>query len=435
MARNAIAPFYILKGGEVRLAALDFSTASNKLISQVLGSTDFAGFLKGAWETSPNLTRGATGAVADLVQIDDIERLIASGYASAEGTASVVEAKMAQRLSACTAGDSDWLGRASETLMRGGSLALTGLQRHLPQVGRFCRAFDNAFLSHGVPLKRDVFANAYLTPPNAQGFGLHYDDHCVVVIQLEGRKHWTVHAPKKLLPTTPCDRAFSTQELGSPILETELCAGDALYLPRGFPHAARCFDTTSLHLTLGIQTVPWSTIPSRLANGIGALRSGIAPNAPDGTPAASYLHRALAAIQTQLDPSDILMDLLCESLSGLPPLPGQRLAASMAEPPHLGDTVVRAAQVLVLIRPHGERVSLHAPGCALSFPAEMHEALEFVAETDCFVVGDIPSGPPNFDRAALVALLLSQGVLAPAPPAGSQSRLATPSKEVAYDSL
>lgn len=414
-------------------AALKPFALSDELIPHILGSTSFDEFLEDTWETSPRLTRGAAEAMTSLVRIDDIERLIAAGYDSAEGTVSSIEAQMGQRLSACAAGDAGWLSHASETLMRGGSLALTGLHRHLPMVAALCRGFDNAFLSHGVPLKRGVFANAYLTPSGAQGFGVHYDDHCVVVIQLSGRKHWTVHAPRDVLPTTPCDQAFAKQELGSPIQETELCAGDVLYLPRGFPHAARCSDTMSLHLTLGIQTVPWSILPSRLANRVGDLRGGIAPFAPGGTPAAAYLHRAMAAIQTHLSSPDILMDVLCDALSILPPLPGRRLATSMAEPPRLDDTVVRAPQVLVLVRRCGEHVMFHAPGCTLSLPAVMWDALEFVSEAERFVVGDIPTGAADFDRAALAALLMRKGVLVPEAPTAHPSGSATPPKEAAYD--
>ncbi len=409
--------------------------SQDDLIPQLLGVTDIGEFLKDTWETSARLMRGSAGTMTGLVRMDEIERLIAAGYDSAEGTVNLIEAQMGQRLSTCADGDAGWLSRACETLMRGGSLALTGLHRHLPKVAALCRGFDNAFLSHGVPLKRGVFANAYLTPPDAQGFGLHYDDHCVVVIQLFGRKHWTVHAPKDVLPTTPCDREFAEQELGSPIQETELCAGDVLYLPRGFPHAARCSNTSSLHLTLGIQTVPWSILPSRLADGVSALRGGIAPFAPDGTPAAAYLHRATAAIHKQLGSADILMDLLCDTLSSLPPLSGRRLAASMAEPPRLDDTVVRAAQVLVIVRQRGDHVMFHAPGCKLSLPAAMRDALEFVSEAERFVVGDIPTGAADFDRAALAALLIRQGVLAPAAPTADPSEIASPPKEAAYDTL
>lgn len=41
-----------------------------------------------------------------------------------------------------------------------------------------------------------VGANVYLTPPGSQGFAPHWDDIEAFVIQLEGRKHWKLYAPK-----------------------------------------------------------------------------------------------------------------------------------------------------------------------------------------------------------------------------------------------
>ena len=46
-----------------------------------------------------------------------------------------------------------------------------------------------AELGHPVP------ANAYVTPPSSRGFSAHYDVHDVFVLQLAGRKRWTVYAP------------------------------------------------------------------------------------------------------------------------------------------------------------------------------------------------------------------------------------------------
>ncbi|XP_059841599.1 ribosomal oxygenase 1 [Hypanus sabinus] len=98
-----------------------------------------------------------------------------------------------------------------------------------------------------------VGANVYLTPPGNQGFAPHYDDIEAFIIQLEGAKHWRVYDPKSAEQVLPCvsSRNFSQQELGDPIMETLLEAGDMLYFPRGFIHQADCTpDTHSLHITM-----------------------------------------------------------------------------------------------------------------------------------------------------------------------------------------
>uniref|UniRef100_A0A3P8ZQZ4 Bifunctional lysine-specific demethylase and histidyl-hydroxylase n=1 Tax=Esox lucius TaxID=8010 RepID=A0A3P8ZQZ4_ESOLU len=88
-------------------------------------------------------------------------------------------------------------------------------------------------------------ANVYLTPPGTQGFAPHYDDIEAFVIQLEGKKHWRVYDPR--CPSSN----FSQSEIGKPILEVVLEAGDLLYFPRGFIHQGDCLpDVHSLHLTV-----------------------------------------------------------------------------------------------------------------------------------------------------------------------------------------
>ncbi|XP_019723520.1 ribosomal oxygenase 1 [Hippocampus comes] len=96
-------------------------------------------------------------------------------------------------------------------------------------------------------------ANVYLTPPDTQGFAPHYDDIEAFVIQLEGKKHWRVYNPRsddEVLPVLSSPN-FNQAEIGKPILEVVLEAGDLLYFPRGFIHQGDCLpDVHSLHITI-----------------------------------------------------------------------------------------------------------------------------------------------------------------------------------------
>ncbi|XP_034017483.1 ribosomal oxygenase 1 isoform X2 [Thalassophryne amazonica] len=96
-------------------------------------------------------------------------------------------------------------------------------------------------------------ANVYLTPPGTQGFAPHYDDIEAFVVQLEGKKHWRVYKPRtpdEVLPVLSSSN-FRQEEIGRPILEVVLEAGDLLYFPRGFIHQGNCLpDAHSLHITI-----------------------------------------------------------------------------------------------------------------------------------------------------------------------------------------
>jgi ribosomal protein L16 Arg81 hydroxylase len=47
-----------------------------------------------------------------------------------------------------------------------------------------------------------------------------------------------------------------------PLLDVELEAGDALYLPRGYVHAALTTDVDSVHLTIGVLSTTWYDVLS-----------------------------------------------------------------------------------------------------------------------------------------------------------------------------
>lgn len=96
-------------------------------------------------------------------------------------------------------------------------------------------------------------ANVYLTPPGTQGFAPHWDDIEAFLLQLEGRKHWKVYKPRSEEEELPevSSHNLSQDEIGEPILEVTLEAGDFLYFPRGYIHQA-CTDEDvhSIHITV-----------------------------------------------------------------------------------------------------------------------------------------------------------------------------------------
>jgi ribosomal protein L16 Arg81 hydroxylase len=104
-----------------------------------------------------------------------------------------------------------------------------------------------------------VQANAYITPPQNQGFSDHYDVHDVFVLQLEGQKRWQIRepvldAPLRDQPWSDRKAAVEARAAEPPLIEAVLSPGDCLYLPRGFLHSAQALGGTSIHLTIGIHT-------------------------------------------------------------------------------------------------------------------------------------------------------------------------------------
>ncbi|KMQ85480.1 lysine-specific demethylase no66-like protein, partial [Lasius niger] len=113
-----------------------------------------------------------------------------------------------------------------------------------------------------------VGANLYLTPPNSQGFAPHYDDIEAFILQIEGKKRWRLYMPpneNEYLPRCS-SKNFDQSEIGEPILDTIVSAGDLLYLPRGTIHQGTTIDNThSLHVTLSVyQRNSWCNLLEKL---------------------------------------------------------------------------------------------------------------------------------------------------------------------------
>ncbi|XP_006792672.1 ribosomal oxygenase 1 [Neolamprologus brichardi] len=111
-------------------------------------------------------------------------------------------------------------------------------------------------------------ANIYLTPPGTQGFAPHYDDIEAFVVQLEGKKHWRVYSPRsddEVLPVLSSPN-FDQADIGKPILDVVVEAGDLIYFPRGFIHQGNCLpDAHSLHITISsYQKNSWGDLLQKL---------------------------------------------------------------------------------------------------------------------------------------------------------------------------
>jgi lysine-specific demethylase/histidyl-hydroxylase NO66 len=150
---------------------------------------------------------------------------------------------------------------SSDSVLRlfaeGSTIVLQGLHRLWPPLIEFA---DQLAADLGHPTQ----VNAYVTPPSARGFSAHYDVHDVFVLQVAGEKHWRIHAPVhpdplRSQPWTDRRAEVAAAAEGEPLIDTVLCPGDVLYLPRGYLHSATALGGISAHLTVGVHSVTrWS---------------------------------------------------------------------------------------------------------------------------------------------------------------------------------
>lgn len=96
-----------------------------------------------------------------------------------------------------------------------------------------------------------VQINCYAGWRVSRGFDLHWDDHDVFIIQVAGRKRWSVYGMTTQYPLKGGGDAIP-KPTHDPIWSEVLEDGDLLYIPRGWWHVAVPLDEPTLHLTVGI---------------------------------------------------------------------------------------------------------------------------------------------------------------------------------------
>jgi ribosomal protein L16 Arg81 hydroxylase len=129
-------------------------------------------------------------------------------------------------------------------LREGATLILDAANELSPPLQRLCAGLSADFTCSSQ-------ANLYACWGVTQGFDVHWDDHDVLVVQVEGRKRWTLYGATRPSPTRRDLHAEHVRP-ETPLEEIVLEPGDLLYLPRGYWHAAVGLGGPTLHLTVGL---------------------------------------------------------------------------------------------------------------------------------------------------------------------------------------
>jgi lysine-specific demethylase/histidyl-hydroxylase NO66 len=277
-------------------------------------------------------------------------------------------------------------------------------------------------------LRHPVQANAYVTPPSSRGFSAHYDVHDVFVLQLAGRKHWTVHAPVHPDPLRDqpwndhagavAARARDT----TPAIDTVLEPGDAMYLPRGWLHAATALGEVSAHLTVGVHVVTRFALVealTALVAGDPELRASLplgidVADADQLAPHLAAVRAALGGALGRVDVDDVARHVRRRVWTGVRPEPVRPVAVTaFAEGLAAGDAVRRRTGLGLRLSRRGDQVLLELPDRRIALPAATEPAVRALLSGDGAAVGSLP-GMDETDQLVLVRRLLREGVLVPA---------------------
>jgi cupin superfamily protein len=381
------------------------------------------------WGHTPLLTRGTDPeAFRDLLDLDGVDELLSrrglrTPFIRMAKAGKVLDSSSFTAPGGVGAEISDQVrdDKVAALFADGATVVLQALHRTWPSVIDFCTRL-------GAELGHPVQANAYITPPSSRGFSAHYDVHDVFVLQLAGRKHWTIHAP--VLPDPLRSQPWGQRGAAvaaaardtEPAIDTVLEPGDVLYLPRGWLHAATALGEVSAHLTVGVHVVTRYTLVEALTALVvddPALRATLPLGLDVADPEALAPH--LDAVRTAL--VDALARVPAAAVArrvrrpvwtgGRPEPLGVLATTAFAEGLAPGDVVRLRVGLRHRLREAGEKVVLELPDREVGFPAFTGPALRVLFGGDPVPVGSLP-GMEEDDQVVLVRRLLREGVLVPA---------------------
>ena len=297
--------------------------------------------------------------------------------------------------------------RVLELYDDGATLVLQGLQ-HVDAA--YARLSTNLALDLDLPVQ----VNAYVSPSSARGLDLHFDFHDVIVVQLAGTKRWRVWEPlertRRPVKSGATIATPQLDELGVPLFDRSLTAGDCIAVPRGFPHAAETIDDESAHLTIGIMSLTWERVIRRvMAAGVsgtaladrldaGALRTGYDASA------------ALAALADALG-ADALRDAVAAEVWRRQPRTRLRPRRVPALTSH--DSLrITPGPLLWLVRSHDQSRLELGDRCVV-IPDEAHALIAAVLTADAaFTADDVRDDLDVASAMVVVRRLVREGVVA-----------------------
>jgi hypothetical protein len=266
-------------------------------------------------------------------------------------------------------------------------------------------------------LREHVQVNAYGSWGTTHGFDVHWDDHDVFVLQVDGRKRWGVYGMSRPWPLYR-DAEPTTEPPPSPIDELTMEPGDVLYLPRGWWHVASAIGEPSLHLTFGVNPATGIDLVTWLADKLRAderFRADLPrfAGADERAAVAAKLGDALAEAWTP----DVVDRFLADRDAAAQPRTRLSLpwAATAGVLPDDGEARVRLLAPRARLEPRDGTVELHAAGQRWTFAGAAAPLLETLLDGAPHPLGALTGllGPDNAGAVrGLLTELADQGLLA-----------------------
>ena len=222
------------------------------VLEQLVAPLSVEQFFSQHYEQGWFRSAGGIGLISDLLSLERIDEIISdselppTSLSMAQGGEPVPQGQYAFANGAVDR------GAVLDLFRNGATIVLPQLHFADGNLYSFCLSLEREFGAR-------TQTNIYLTPPGEHGFGIHYDDHDVFVLQVSGAKDWEIYGARDGLPFRGEGFRRGVDDPGELREQFVLNAGECLYVPRGTAHRALTHgDEPSLHITVGILVKTWA---------------------------------------------------------------------------------------------------------------------------------------------------------------------------------
>jgi ribosomal protein L16 Arg81 hydroxylase len=378
-------------------------------LGYLIGAGRSGDFLERTYEREPLVVaHGDTKRFDGLLLIDDVDCIV-TNVELREGQLDLADASR-QLTRDSYVDDAGYIDRGAVADFHSGGATIILQQAHQlePSLGRLCRGLEYVFSAH-------VQTNLYLTPPNAQGFRTHYDNHCVFVVQVAGEKAWRLYEKPVDTPFRGEEFQAGKYESGELKQEFVLKAGDCAYVPRGLMHdAVTSGAAPSLHITIGLITRTWADLMLEAVSEAALRMPELRRSLPAGYARADFNREAArahfadmaAAIarEVKLDPA---LELFMDSFICSRPADNRHAVRDASLPVAANDKFKAQPFAPHRLAEDGDTLVLIGPGGELNFALAQRPALERALSGTPFTPADLGVA----DAEALAARLLDYGLV------------------------
>jgi hypothetical protein len=396
-------------------------TRESAALGYLLAPITERAFFDGWWARKPLLIhRESPDYYRGLFSLADLDRALAAAKGNQRVRIALVGAAGSDRRTEEGPVDETLHDKAFKRFVQGDTIRLSSLDSLWPAVTELCASLRQS-------LSASVHANAYLTPENAQGFNVHFDDYDVLILQVAGAKEWFVYEAGYELPIEG-ELAKAWSQAKAPKDESKLCVlehatletGDLLYIPRGFYHKALTSTQASLHLTVSINPVYWISFLRKALElatlEIPELREALPPGFLAGGEMDGELRGRfrglLALLAGRADFDATAGAFRGEQFRGIYHPPDGHFA-DLAKAPRLRPEAVvsHRAGVPCSSGVDGDKAFLLIGSNSFQGPAAIVPTLHFVETHPRFRVADLPGELSTASKVVLARRLIQEGLL------------------------